>query len=959
MASTFNIFNEITLIGLTKAGHAEFATILVSGGQNQYSTKLLATAIQNNQLTFAKDLIASRVETGFNNEQSNEVWREIKEFNVDYVTRALNIGLIATQEYLWSVTANTRFGIHVVKTNYDLKTHPDLDVIKKIIQALIDAGARIDSHSLENATSTGSRQLVEYLLYLWKCTPNFGEACIITKICMHNAFMNLEWNLAIFLLNERISWMSRFMPDFNGLAFKASDQIDETLLNIEPSMEDESGEYFFAHFQELIDLGVYDATDSWSRSLNSLAYNSSDWKPSSVKYAISEYIKRGAKVTIQCIENAVYKSSGARGITDRLKYFLDELEIDPLYPPTAETGFYLMESLIFVRHNETHQSNLELMNLLLDKGFVICTECVLRGLSESCTAQEISPCFRRAVEYVVETESPIYNRFIKEFSERFAGHYFDVNSDNDLVLGFEFMASNGFTCTSEAVKYLEDAGNPNIWVMGHRLIGLARPAGTRYARTLHIRIALDSSQHQMSKSFAKSISTESANLQSIQKTIRESIETVTTTVLGRKFAVDSVTNTSESVLRLSERGLHRQQDHPLNIVKQRIQEYFARLNTTHVYTSHDALHPAVTPADNFDSLLIPKRHPSRAKTDTYYLNSEYVLRTHSSAHQAQLLREHSTTKLLKSSVANNVAKTHKDSFGFLVTADVYRRDEVDVSHYPVFHQMEGVRLFYRKNLLSQINMDAFPPIPKSAKVTDLPSLTNAKSNPIQDAHSAADSELVALHLKRSLEGLVWHLFGTSDKNLQMRWIEGSFPFTSPSYELEVMYNGKWLELLGSGVMQQQILTDNGCSDYIGWAFGLGLERIAMVLFDIPDIRLFWSTDPRFLNQFSSSSDLAKNFKFQPYSKYPACYKDVSFWIPQEAQWHDNDFFQLVRDVAGDLAEDVALIDTFKHPKTGLTSKCFRINYRSMDKNLVNEEVDLIQDNVRKELAHRFKVELRG
>jgi len=76
----------------------------------------------------------------------------------------------------------------------------------------------------------------------------------------------------------------------------------------------------------------------------------------------------------------------------------------------------------------------------------------------------------------------------------------------------------------------------------------------------------------------------------------------------------------------------------------------------------------------------------------------------------------------------------------------------------------------------------------------------------------------------------------------------------------------------------------------------------MILFGIPDIRLFWSTDPRFLSQFSENQITA----FKPYSKYPACFKDVSFWLP-ETGLHENDFCDLVRDAAGDLVEDVKMV----------------------------------------------------
>ena len=87
---------------------------------------------------------------------------------------------------------------------------------------------------------------------------------------------------------------------------------------------------------------------------------------------------------------------------------------------------------------------------------------------------------------------------------------------------------------------------------------------------------------------------------------------------------------------------------------------------------------------------------------------------------------------------------------------------------------------------------------------------------------------------------------------------------------------------------------------MGWAFGLGLERIAMILYSIPDIRLFWSTDERFLSQFEHG----KITSFKPYSKYPSCFKDVSFWVPQGQKFHENDFCDVVRDVAGDLVQDV-------------------------------------------------------
>ena len=106
-----------------------------------------------------------------------------------------------------------------------------------------------------------------------------------------------------------------------------------------------------------------------------------------------------------------------------------------------------------------------------------------------------------------------------------------------------------------------------------------------------------------------------------------------------------------------------------------------------MFTMVDYLSPVVTVEQNFDSLLVPKDHVSRAKNDNYYINSEYLLRAHTSAHQRDLI------------------KTGLDAF--LVTGDVYRRDEIDMCHYPVFHQMEGVRLFSQHELFSQYMVNIY------------------------------------------------------------------------------------------------------------------------------------------------------------------------------------------------------------------------------------------------------------
>ena len=227
-------------------------------------------------------------------------------------------------------------------------------------------------------------------------------------------------------------------------------------------------------------------------------------------------------------------------------------------------------------------------------------------------------------------------------------------------------------------------------------------------------------------------------------------------------------------------------------------------------------------------------------------------------------------------------------------------------------------------------------------------------------------QFVERHLKETLESIARGLFG---EGVTMRWVDAYFPFTEPSYELEVWYNDEWLEVLGCGVVHKDIVRNVGRGDQLGWAFGLGLERLAMVLFSIPDIRLFWTEDERFHSQFLEN----KIITFQPYSRYPPCQKDISFWIPADTtasnnnddnndndhpKFHPNDLFEVVRDVAGDLVEKVELIDEFIHPKTQRTSNCFRISYRSMDRSLTNEEIDKLQEQVRIIASQKLALELR-
>ncbi|GAA5948520.1 hypothetical protein JCM3765_004909 [Sporobolomyces pararoseus] len=410
---------------------------------------------------------------------------------------------------------------------------------------------------------------------------------------------------------------------------------------------------------------------------------------------------------------------------------------------------------------------------------------------------------------------------------------------------------------------------------------------------------------------------------------------------GTSYARDDHTNVTPTILSKLNRNLHLDPNHPLGILRTLIESHFSTFN--HL----NSLSPIVTVEQNFDDLGFPKDHPGRSLTDSYYLNQQHMLRTHTSAHEVESFR--------------------KGLDQFLLTADVYRRDEIDRSHYPVFHQVEGCNVVDPSKggieRLAKENQEMSRMLEMANIEISDPTRELTTTNPYQTEHDPEVARIIAEHLKNSLNGLVLKLFeglkGTEGGPLQVRWIEATFPWTAPSYEVEVMYNGKWLEILGCGVVRQDTLSRSGVPHKSGWAFGLGLERIAMVLFSIPDIRLFWSQDPRFSSQFKAGQIST----FKPYSKYPECYKDLAFWLPTtneagEGKWHENDFMELVRDEAGDLIEGVDLIDQFTHPKTKRESRCYRFNYRSMDRSLSNEEVNKIQEKINERVKEEMRVEVR-
>lgn len=222
--------------------------------------------------------------------------------------------------------------------------------------------------------------------------------------------------------------------------------------------------------------------------------------------------------------------------------------------------------------------------------------------------------------------------------------------------------------------------------------------------------------------------------------------------------------------------------HPLHQILKEIKDIFISIGFSVAYGPEidDDYH-------NFQALNIPKHHPARDMQDTFFVDDNTVLRTHTSNVQIHLM------------------ENQNPPLRYIVPGRVYRNEAISFKSYCLFHQVEG--LYVDKNV-------SFP------------------------------------DLKGTLELFVKRCFGD---DVKMRFRPSFFPFTEPSAEMDIWSEsrGEWLEILGFGMVDPEVFTNVGYDPKIwhGYAFGMGIERIAMLKYGIDDIRLFYQGDLRFLEQF--------------------------------------------------------------------------------------------------------------
>ena len=300
----------------------------------------------------------------------------------------------------------------------------------------------------------------------------------------------------------------------------------------------------------------------------------------------------------------------------------------------------------------------------------------------------------------------------------------------------------------------------------------------------------------------------------------------------------------------------------------------------------------------FDLFNMPSGHPARSPSDTYYVDVDHVLRTHDTVFWYYYLNIPEVKERIK----------NRETLGVICYGKVYRKDEIDQSHMNVFHQFGG--LFIGPDDAVTITPD---------------------------------------DLKRALSEIAESIFG----KINYRFYDHTFPYTDPSYEMEAEIHGTWIEMVGSGMARKSVLSNFGLEGYHGWAFGFGLERLAMASMDLPDIRLLWSEDPRVKNQ------LKLGRKYREVSKFPPAIRDISFVVDE--RFVPNDYFDLIRDIGGAQVEEVEQTDKYENAEKfgkGKISYTFRITYRDLEKTLTSAEVNILHAKVEEATEKEFGATVR-
>lgn len=342
--------------------------------------------------------------------------------------------------------------------------------------------------------------------------------------------------------------------------------------------------------------------------------------------------------------------------------------------------------------------------------------------------------------------------------------------------------------------------------------------------------------------------------------------------------------------------LSRTPDSPLFEIVERIKKLPTFLNFDIINI------PEIVPSSiSFDLFDFAPDHPARSNSDTYYVDDNSILRTHDTVfwHYYLNLPE------IKKKVAD------KQAFGTICFGKVYRKDEIDRHHSNIFHQMGS--WFLIPDEKGKITLD---------------------------------------HLKGVLSELVKGVFGSE---VEFRFNTDIFPYTDPSLEMEIKSsNGDWIEVVGGGLPKKSVLKKMGLEGYNGWAFGFGLERLAIISMSLPDIRLLWSTDERIKKQ------LVLGQKFVEVSKYPPITRDISFIV--STNFEPNNYFELVRDVIdSQFIEEIQQLDRYEDlAKFGPNkiSYTYRVVYRHLDRTLTNEEVDAFHHQLEAKTISEFQATIR-
>ncbi|XP_055318112.1 probable phenylalanine--tRNA ligase, mitochondrial [Sitodiplosis mosellana] len=391
------------------------------------------------------------------------------------------------------------------------------------------------------------------------------------------------------------------------------------------------------------------------------------------------------------------------------------------------------------------------------------------------------------------------------------------------------------------------------------------------------------------------------------------------------YRTDNWTNINQRLEPFIGANLYKKYNHPLRLTQEEVVTFFKKWFNKNVDDSLDLpVYKNIGPIEANES---PDKLPN-----AFYVNRDLILRTHTINQEL---------KCLKMGVDN-----------FVMILDLHRRCQMNWSHFPIFHRLNVIRSENCGNLLQR-----------------------TETQPAEMGKYLKEEQQAAL------VELIRHLLGT---DVKYRWTDANLATTQPSWMFEIWHRDEWHRISGGGLIRNEIFEKSERPNIAGWEVGIGLDRLAMILYNIFDIRLLWNADHRFLNQFqpqqiseklhaklakSTEKDALKNVLQRPLmkeednvikNKNTKCEMHISYILPQSVDLESFPMDELCKFIlqnTENAAKTVEVYDTFFNPKLDTYVINIRVEYK-LGRKRTNKEVKSLHASARAHAANNFNLTLR-